>query len=297
MNVALALFLLVFLIFGPAVVVLSFARIPFDRLLAGLPVYVYIVGVAVLLYVLADFFLMVKVLPGNPEQDGATFYFNNHGSRIPTDADGYLTGLMHQARLVSGHALIFLGIAALIAYQIEEIRSGRISLDVGPRDDALERSPLPYPLSRTVRLQTALAPEVCAERLLTFQPPSGWSFFGASRGLRGQASAEEFRMEVASPQSQLVYAVGRFERVGGAPSIHVLLPFKRWALISFAAMILLAPVAVAIVGSVGPPLPSFALALAFLVVVGANLLIGLDQRRRLLGQIKQAIDAQEIPAG
>ena len=235
---------------------------------------------------------------GNPEQDGASLYLNNHGSHFHTlvSADTYRTASMHLARLISGHELFFFIYAAFIAYQIEGIHGGRINLDVGPRDDVLERSPLPYPLSRTVTLRSPLSPEAYAERLLTFQPRSAWSFLSASRGLRGQASAEEFRLEMANPQSQMVYAVGRFERVGGATSIRVLLPFKRWALISLGAMILLAPIVAAVVGSVGPPLPWFALALAFVVVVGANLLIALDQRRRLLSQIKQAIDAEEVPA-
>lgn len=60
MNVALALFPTMFLIFGPAVIVLAFARIPVDKVLAGLPVYVYVVGVAVTLYLFANFFLMVE---------------------------------------------------------------------------------------------------------------------------------------------------------------------------------------------------------------------------------------------
>src|SRR5438094_10061890 len=57
MNFALALFPIVFLVFGPVVVVVAFARIPVERLMAGLPVYVYVVGGAVLLYVYVDFFL------------------------------------------------------------------------------------------------------------------------------------------------------------------------------------------------------------------------------------------------
>ena len=172
---------------------------------------------------------------GNPEQDGASLYLNNHGSHFHTlvSADTYRTASMHLARLISGHELFFFIYAAFIAYQIEGIHGGRINLDVGPRDDVLERSPLPYPLSRTVTLRSPLSPEAYAERLLTFQPRSAWSFLSASRGLRGQASAEEFRLEMANPQSQMVYAVGRFERVGGATSIRVLLPFKRWALISW----------------------------------------------------------------
>jgi hypothetical protein len=254
------------------------------------------VGAAVLLYVVIDFFLMTKMLPGQPEQDGATFYFNNHGSHIPTDADGYRMGLMYSARLFSGHEIIFFGLAALIAYQMDRIRSGRINLDAVLRDDALERSPLSYPFSRTVTLQTALTAEVCAQRLLTFLPRSAWSFLGGPRGLRGQASADEFRIEMASSQSQMVYAVGKFETVGGATVVRVLLPFKRWALISLAASAILFPVGWAVLDGVGFHLPLSGVAVVYVFGIGLNVVFSFDQRRRLLGQIKQAIDAREMPA-
>lgn len=295
MNIALALFPFLFLVFGPAVVVLSFARIPLERMYAGLPVYAYVVGVALLFYVAVDFFLLQKLLPGQPIEDGATFYFNNHGDHIPTTAEGYRMGLMHSARLFTGNEIIFFGVAALIAYQADRIRSGRINLDAVTRDDALERSPLPYPLSRTVTLQTALTPEVCAQRLLTFLPRSGWSFFSGSRGVRGEASAEKFRIELASSQSQMGYAVGEFETVGGATVVRVLLPFKRWALISVAASALLFPLAWAVLDGVGFHLPLLGVAFVYVVGIGMNVVFAFDQRRRLLALIKQAIDAREVP--
>ncbi len=296
MNIALALFPFLFLVFGPAVVVLRFARIPMDRIYSGLPVYVYVVGAGVLLYVAIDFFLMMKVLPGQPVEDGATFYFNNHGDHIPTSADGYRMGLMNSARLLSGHEIVFFGLAALIAYQFDRIRSGRINLDAVSRDDALERSPLPYPLSRTVTLHTALTPEVCAQRLLTFLPRSTWSFLGGSRGLRGQMSAQEFRAELASSQYQTVYAVGSFETAGGATVVRVLLPFKRWALISLAASAILFPVGWAVLDGVGFHLPLSGVAIVYVFGIGLNVVFSFDQRRRLLSQIKQAIDGREVPA-
>ena len=48
MNFALALFPIVFLVFGPVVVVVAVARIPVDRLMAGLPV--LIIFIAILAY-------------------------------------------------------------------------------------------------------------------------------------------------------------------------------------------------------------------------------------------------------
>lgn len=295
MNIALALFPIVFLVFGPAVIAVSVARIPFDRLLAGLPAYVYVVGGAILLYVFVDFFLMMHVLPGQPEQDGSNFYMNNGGTLTPITPDAYRMALMHAARLFTGHELVFFGVGTLIGYQLDRIRSGRVSLEVAPRDEAMERSSLPYPLSRVVGLRTTLSPEACAARLLAPTPRPAWSLFTTSQGLRGQASAIEFRVETASSQSQLVYAVGRFGRVGSATGIRVLMPFKRWPLIALGASVLLAPLVWAFMVASGFPLPWLWLVAVVVFGVGGNLLFGLDQRRRLLAQIKRATDATEIP--
>jgi len=296
MNVALVLFPLVFLVFGPAVVVLRFARIPFERIFAGLPVYAYIGGGVVSLYVFVDFFLMVQLLPGQPEQDGANFYFSSHGTLTRISYDAYLMGLMHAARLFSGHELIFFGFGALIAYQIDRMRNERLIVDAAPRDDAIERSPLPHPFSRVVALQTALSPEACAARLLIPLPRPAWSMFAAWQGLRGQASPTEFRVEMAGPQSQLVYAVGRFGRVGGATGIRLLVTFKRWPLIVLALSVVIVPLVWAfMVATTGFPLPGPLLVFVVVFGVGGNFLFGLDQRRRLLAQIKRSIEAREIP--
>src|SRR5438034_837859 len=123
MNFALALFPVVFLVFGPVVVLVAFARISIERVIGGLPLYVYVVGGAVLLYVFVDFFLMMRVLPGQPEQDGPNFYFNDHGSLVPIGLDAYRMAMMHAARMFSGHALIFFGLGTLIGYQVDGIRS------------------------------------------------------------------------------------------------------------------------------------------------------------------------------
>jgi hypothetical protein len=297
-NVALALFPIVFLVFGPAVVVLALARIPVDRIFAGLPVYVYVLGGAVLLYVFADFFLMVQLLPGQPEQDGSNYYMNTGGTLTPITAEAYRMALMHSARLFSGHELIFFGLGALVGYQIDAIRSGRVSIEVELRDEAMERTPLPYPLSRVVGLRTALTPEACVARLLTPVPGPAWSLFATSQGLRGEASTTQFRVEISGQQSQLVYAVGRFGRIGrDSTSIRLLMTFKRWPLIGLLATFALAPVAWAIMGALGFPLESFWLVAVLVVGIGGNLLFGLDQRRRLLARIKRSTEATEIPPG
>ena len=292
MNLALALFPIVFLIFGPVVIVAGLARIPQDRLFTGLPAYVYVIGGAALLYVFVDFFAMTHLLPGQPEQDGSSFYFNDKGSLIPISADAYRLGMMHAARLFSGHELIFFGVSAALAYQIDGIRSGRITIDVAPRDDAMERARLPYPLQRVVSLRTTLTPEICAQRLLT--PTLPRSFFDSLRGLRGEASVAGFRVEMASAQSQMIYAFGRFEGDGAGTSIRVLLTFKRWPLIAVGASAILLPLAWAVMGFLGFQMPWFVVAFVVLFGVVGNFLFGLDQRRRLLAQIKRATDAKEI---
>jgi len=296
-NVAIGLFPVMFVVFGPAVVVISLARIPFERIFASLPVYLYVLGGAVLLYVFVDFFLMMQLLPGQPVQVGPNFYFDNGGALTPISAESYRIALMHATRLFSGHELIFFALGTLIAYQIDRIRLGRISLDVSPRDEAIERSPLPYPLARIVGLQTNLAPETCAARLLTPQPRAAWSLFGASNGLRGEASAVGFRVEMAGSRSQLAYAFGRVRAVGGETWIRVLTTFKRWPLIVLLVSILLAPVVWAIMGGLGFPLPGFWLLVVLIFGVGGNFLFGLDQRRRLLKQIKRTLEARETPPG
>lgn len=293
-TIVLALFPVIFLIFGPVVVVVAAARIPLDKLFTGLPAYVYVVGGASVLYVFVDFFAMMQVLPGQPEQAGSTFYFNDHGTLIPASADAYRIGLMHAARLFSGHELIFFGYSALMAYQIDGIRNGRISIELVPHDDAMESSRLPYPLQRIVSLWTPQTAKECAARLLTPKPRSVWSLFETSRALRGEASAAGFRVELASAQSQLVYAVGRFKGDGGGTSIRLLLTFKKWPLVFLAASAVLIPLAWAAMGFLGFQPPGFTL--VFLVVFGVvgNFLFGLDQRRRLLAQIKQATDARDV---
>lgn len=295
MNAALFLFPAIFLVFGPSVLVLGLARISMDRFFAGLPILVYVVGGAVVLYIFVDFFAMVRLLPGQPEQVGSNYYFSNHGDLIPTDVHGYWMGLMHAARLFSGHEIIFFGLAALSAHQIDGIRSGRINIDVAPRDDAMERSRLPYPLQRLVSLRTSLTPEACAARLLAPQARSAWSLFEVSRGLRGEASAVGFRLEAASAQVQMVYAVGRFETNTGATSIRLLLTFKRWPLIWLAVSSMVMLLAWPVFVGLGLPLPFFVVVFLVLFAVVANFLFGLDQRRRLLAQIKLATKSDEVP--
>jgi hypothetical protein len=136
------------------------------------------------------------------------------------------------------------------------------------------------------------SPETCAQNLLT--PTLPRSFFDSVRGLRGESSAAGFRVELANMQSQMVYAVGQFQADGAGTSMQVLLTFKRWPLIFLAASAVLTPVAWAVLGLFGFQVPWFVVALVVLVGVVGNFLFGLDQRRRLLAQIRRATDAKEI---
>ena len=103
-----------------------------------------------------------------------------------------------------------------------------------------------------------------------------------------------FRVEMASAQSQMIYAVGRLEGDDAGTSIRVLLTFKRWPLIAVGASAILLPLAWAVMGFLGFQMPWFVVAFVVLFGVVGNFLFGLDQRRRLVAQIKRATDAKEI---
>src|SRR4029077_6944301 len=123
---------------------------------------------------------------------------------------------------------------------------GRITIEAAPHDDAMERARLPYPLQRFVTLRTMQSPATFAQNLLT--PALPRSFFDTIRGLRGEASAAGFRVELAGGQSQMVYAAGRLEVDRAGTSVQVLLTFKRWPLIVLGASAILVPIAWAVMG-------------------------------------------------
>ncbi len=149
MNVGLTLFPVIFPLYFLALGALTFSRTPTGVLFSDVPGPVKAIGAIVFLYVLVNFFLTFHMLP------------ETRGQEISGDP----SGLMYVARLFSGHEIVFFGVCAVIGYELERVRSGRLELNVRPRDDALEQHPLPLGLSRTVRLQTMLSAEDCAERL------------------------------------------------------------------------------------------------------------------------------------
>jgi len=296
MNFALALFPVVFLIFGPAVIVLSLGRLPLWSLLSSLPRPMIVIGIVVLVYVFVDFFLMFRVLPGQPEQQGTSYFFNEHGLLVPIGLHQYNQALMHSARLFTGHELWFLGFAAVLSYQFDRLRRGQITLDTAPRDEAIENHPLPPPLSRALTLQTMLSPEECAARLLQPARRPMFAFVGRY-GMRGEATTAGFRLELAGSNTSLVYAVGRFGAASRPTFIRVLLTFKRWPLISFGLSTLFLPLFWLFTNAAGIPFAWQGLLFVFIFGVGANFAFALAQMRNLLKQIKQATDGEEVAAG
>ena len=85
-------------------------------LFAGAPRAGLVVLAVVAAFVYITFFASIAQLPGQPMAVGGTYYFSNHGARIPTDLAGYLQGLRVQMRLFTGHPVVFYGAAALAIY-------------------------------------------------------------------------------------------------------------------------------------------------------------------------------------
>ena len=263
------LFFAIFPIAGSAIAVMSFAQVPIDRLIGDLPLAIKI-GLGVLtVYVVVNF---------------ALFFRATAGAAQPP---------MLVARGFTGHAIYFLTAAAVIWYQLDRVRGGKIDLKSGLRDEALERDPLPAPLSRLVVLQTRLSPAECATRLSQAPRPLFFALIGRY-GLRGEANPVSFRLQLGGPQSSLVYAFGRFE--GTSPTfIRVLLTFKRWYLIVFGGTVLLLPVIWLMLSPVQFAWQGILFVLLF--GIGGNLVYGRAQMRSLLRQIENATEAQPVSIG
>jgi len=200
------------------------------------------------------------------------------------------------ARLFTGHEMVFFGVSAGIGYGLDQLRRRKIDLNAGPRDDALEGLGLPWPLARTVRLQTMLTAEECAQRLRAPIPRGFFTVMGRY-GVRGEVTATGFRLELGGTQTSMVYAVGRFEGGGRPTFIRVFLTFKRWALLIIAAAIVVYPAIWLVINATGQPI-SWALLLAFLVFgIGGNLMFGAGQMSSLVNQIKRATGATAVNLG
>jgi hypothetical protein len=91
-------------------------RLPWRDFFVGVPAWILLVGGLIVVYVGANFFVSMGLLPGQPQNVDGHYYFDQHGLRIPTDRSGYLAGLRYQMRLFTGHPMIFYGLAALTMY-------------------------------------------------------------------------------------------------------------------------------------------------------------------------------------
>src|ERR1700693_3857410 len=152
-----------FPVWGVMLFIIFLGRVPFDRVLGSLAMQVKVLGALLVAYVALDFFLMVALLPGQPVEQGGHFFFNE-GGLVPTTAAAYRQGLAYQARLISGHEMIFFGLAALIGFQIDRLRSGKASLPEAVLP-AIGVGGSPGPLDRQVVLETRLTPDECVTRL------------------------------------------------------------------------------------------------------------------------------------
>jgi len=253
------LFAGIFPMYGFVVLVLAGSRIPLDVLISDLPTSVKIAGGVLMVYVVVNFAIALRLLQGAHAEEP-----------------------IYVARLFTGHALFFYAASAALGYQIDRVRRGLLDLSGGPRDDALEQAPLPAPLSRSVVLQTRLTPAECAARL------------ARTPGLRGAATPDLFRMDLARSQSSLVYAVGRFE--GESPTfIRLLVTFKRFYLVLIGSTVLILPLVAWMMSGVQFPWQGVLFVILF--GGGGNIVYGIVQMRRLERQIRRATESQLAAIG
>ncbi len=271
---------------------MSFGRIPPDQLLGSLPTWLKVVAVCVAAYVFVDFFLMFTLLPGQPVEQGGGYFLNNHGSFSPISKSAYLQDLMYGARLFSGHAIVFSGIAALVGFQLDRIRRGHV-VTGPPISTSLPPPGLPPPFARSARLQTILSPEQCAERLKAYisRAPSWIGTRGRRdrQALAGSVSERGFNLSLPYGNgSGMVSAAGIFVATEGATVVDEVISFKRWYLASMLAAypIMLGLMFIAFHGFTG----LFAVLLAGVVVVTAvNVGVGLRDMSRLQSNIRRAL--------
>jgi hypothetical protein len=255
--------------------------VPLDRLVELLPLVVKVIGFLLLVYVVADFLLLLGLLPGQPIEQNGQFFFNNHGSLTPISLERYRQGLAYQARLFTGHEMVFYGVATLVAYQLDRFRRGQIS-PTTPAIPTLSEFARAGPMSRLVVLETALIPDQCVSRI------------HASR-LSGSASPDGFWLALErGARASLVFATGRFTPQGTGTRVEVRLELKRWGWWSLIASAALVPVfGVAIDWATGGgDLAAIVFVLVAFILIGNVTALWLE-RRRLLSAIESALSARQ----
>jgi hypothetical protein len=276
--------------------VIFLGRVPFDRVLSSLPVQVKVLGILLVAYVFLDFFLMLALLPGQPVEEGGKFFFNEHGL-VRTTETVYRQGLAYQARLISGHEMLFFGLAAVFGFQIDRLRVGKISLPEAPVP-AIGGTVSPGPLDRRVVLETRLKPDQCASRLQSrLGPLLGWSG-GRRLELWGLVSSDGFSLQMGRGGSnrQLVFASGRFAQPGRGTRVEVWLQLKRWGLPAIVGGAVAFPIVGVVMDALTGGSHDFAAFTAVIAVFAlvANLASALYRRNRLLSLIERALEAHRI---
>ena len=293
-TVALVAALLIFPVWGVMLLTIFWARVPFDGVLSSLPFPVKVLGTLLVAYVFFDFFLMSGLLPGQPVEQGGKFFFDDHGL-VPTTAAAYRQGFAYQARLITGHEMLFFGLAAVFGYQLDRLRLGKASLPQVPIPAIGDPISL-GPLDRMVVLETGLTPEQCASRLQArLGPLLGWHW-GSRTELSGLVSPDGFSVQMGQRGSarQLVFAGGSFAQPGRGTRIQVWLQFKRWGLLTIVGTAVAVPIVGAVVDALtggGHDFVIFLSAMAVFALV-ANLAFALYQRHRLLSLIERTLDAR-----
>jgi hypothetical protein len=295
---SLAVFPVMFPVWGVMIFAFFLGRVPFDGVLRSLPLSVKVLGALLAAYIVFDFFLMSVVLPGQPVEQGGKFFFDDHGL-VPTTAAAYRQGLAYQARLITGHEMIFLGLAAVFGYQLDRLRLGKASLPQA-QIPAIGDLVSPGPLDRHVVLQTGLTPDQCASRLqAVLGPILGWQW-GSRTELSGLVSADGFSLQIGrrGSTSKLVFAGGTFAQIGRGTRIQVWLQFERWSLPAIVGTAVALPVVGAVVDALTGGGHEFVVLLSGMAVFAlvANLGFALYQRHRLVSLIERTLDAQRIPA-
>jgi hypothetical protein len=287
------LFPCAFPVFGAVVIIVAFNRLRLDLLMGSLPFAIKVLGVLLLAYIFVDFLSMFKLLVGQPTEQAGKFFLNDHGTLIPVSLDGYRQGLAYQARLFTGHEMFFFGWSAVIGYQIDRLRSGRLRLAAPTIPEAISDSPSPISLVRSVVLETSYSPNQCASQLQASVDRIPAAFLGSSSKLWGTISAEGFWLQLAQGSaSQLAFAVGRFAQQGTGTRVQLQLRLKRWVLLAVAGTALV----LVILGVVFDNARDHRFVILFSAMGAfgllANVAFALAQRHRLLSTIEHALNAR-----
>lgn len=107
-------------------------RFRWRDVLINVPRWTLLVFLVIAAYAYINFFASLAQLPGQPEIAAGNYYFVNHGSYIPTTLAGYMQGLRVEVRMLTGHPMVFFGLAALVMYGRRRPAAGSLSRGATP---------------------------------------------------------------------------------------------------------------------------------------------------------------------